>query len=411
MSQLHICLVVNNYSTLRDRFLGSILNRFKNKGYKVTVLSWKSSAQKSFIQVNGTDVWFLGEEQTEFTIKDFPLCVEKKLVEVHKKNPINLIHCVDSNPFENLEIFKKKYKVPIVCDIRCTSLGVLAAFNSRFNLSEPWGLLKSYIFFAINFIKFYIKHDRYIFNVIDGIFVQTSEQKSQIAQNYRFPPSKIYLTPYGLDLNLLQQEGATQQEFDVRKKLGLKPDDKIVLTEVSDINIWTFSKVLRAFSQIAAKTNKTHLIILQNTGNIRLLQQEILDNVLDSRAHIVAIKKSSDQRSYIKASEAVLSLVSHYFLMDNLIVESIVLNKPIIISKYHPIASFFKHKKEALIIDPHDKKGLYSTFQQIFINSTDYSELGKASHKKISSTFSIEKVLQSTSEGYEQVIEKFNSFL
>jgi glycosyltransferase involved in cell wall biosynthesis len=216
------------------------------------------------------------------------------------------------------------------------------------------------------------------------------------------PHEKIAVIPNGINLsefNDLPLRGS------FKKKFNIHPDEKLVLYLARINKIKGIDILVKAFANILHKLDDARLVIVgpddgylsETKALIKALKME--DNVLVSGP----LYGRDKLEAYVDANLFVLP--SRYETFPIVVLEAYACSKPIIASKVEAIPDIVLHEKTGLLFQACNAEELAKMIEYMFMHPEEAKSMGYRARKLVEQKFSIEKVVDSLEELYQNVLK------
>lgn len=286
------------------------------------------SRQKKFEKIGKINVYRIGRGKLAKYL--FPFAAFKKAVELHKNNQYDAIWAIMANQ-AGLAALKFKNKYPPVKYLLTLQEGdSLKRIWSRTWFMRPW------------YKKIYQKADW-----IQSISTFLAER----ARKYGYR-GKMEIVPNGVDLSNFRQNLAAENLKDVRLKLGLAKEDKIVVTISRLVYKNGVDTLVKAVKDLPVKV----LIIGSGAWEIKLkaLAQELGVN---DRILFLGYIGQNDLSKYLKIAD-VFVRTSRSEGLGSAFLEAMAAEVPVIGTKVGGIPDFLKENETGLFAEVNNPSDL-----------------------------------------------------
>ena len=222
--------------------------------------------------------------------------------------------------------------------------------------------------------------------------------ESKILGKYR---DKTVVIPYGINLTDFDIQHSKEE---CREKLGLPPDDRIMLFLGGFAPHKGPDVLLKAMPRIVNEVPDVKLVFV-GSGGMRA-QLEGLSKKLDVEKHIKFAGFVEDvfKALYYKSSDVfILPSFSECFPLVNL--EAMACGIPIVASKIGGVPDGVKDGENGLLVPPGDSEALADAIIYLLENKDEGEKMGKNGRKKVEN-YSWEKVAEETEKVYLSLIER-----
>ena len=114
----------------------------------------------------------------------------------------------------------------------------------------------------------YIKDEKKMYRLADGVIALSDTTKEIIRSNYGIADRKIHLIPNGLHLPDVKTVEVSKEEM--RRKLDIRPEEKVLLYAGRTVRSKGIFALLKAFNRVAAQHKNIRLVI---AGQVRSLDE------------------------------------------------------------------------------------------------------------------------------------------
>lgn len=403
--KLHICMIAQKFPILgmagAHSFLWPIAKKMVNLGHSVSVISWKNSQNKTYLDQEGVRAYFLGHIYEKAPLKNFSDLCHKQFLQLYKIQKFDIVHSIDKTGLLIAQN-KKLYQTPVIFDIEATAISqyLFLASLSQDNIRS---FIKIHLNLLYRFLIHFFRHDRNILNQASAIFVSSSLQRSILERYFLFPDYHTYLVPYGVDV----QDFSLQPKSPIlQQKLLIPKQAKILLTISNMSELAGIQSLLKAFTKVAIKKSSTRLIIIGNGPNYNNIQRLILDLALGDHVILLGHVPNLELMDYIALSDIFISLTPHSSGFDPNLINAMVQKKIVIGADINPISSLIQNKINGFLTKPSD----ISTLSKHLLTSVFDTQPTLALREKAQSTvhklFNLDTMAKQTIDAYHNVLKK-----
>lgn len=400
--KLNICFVAKNFPILgrasEHGFLWPIAKGLAQKGHRVTVLSWKTTLAKEFIDQDGVHAYFLGQGYYKDPDK-FPEYVYKKFLELHQQNPFHIVHSLDSYGL-NVAMNKKQHQVATAFDADATHMSELFAIAAM-SQETLTSMIQIALGVTYRYLTTFLSQDRKVTKYADGIFVTSPQQKLVLERYYLYPERRTYVVPYGIEIGSLSQREKSEA---LRQKLNLPGNANVVMTFTDMTEIEVIKNLLLSFEQVAIKKPSSRMIIVGSGPLRRQIEFEMLNLALGSKVIFTGAVNNVEMADYISLSDVFVNLSSRTSGFEPTLLEAMAQKKVIIGSEVSPIATIVEDGIDGFLIRPADKQSLSKLIIQVFTGHISSDDVGDNARKKVVNLFDLEKMLKQTLDAYQRIL-------
>lgn len=399
---LNICLVGHRIQILSRSsdhgFLWPIARGLAKQGHQVTVLSSRSPLGKNEVEREGVKAYFLSENPLTSHL-NFEDLAYRRFRELHKEQPFHIVHSLDHTGFV-IGKNKKSLNVAMAYDAAATQMSQLFSIlgMSQENLQS---LLTTATAVAYKFLTTYFSRDRHLLRTADGIFVTNPQQRIILERYYLYADYHIYQVPYGVDLGDLSPR---EKSLELKRKMNLPENAQVVVTISDMTEIREIIPLLQAFEKVAIKKPNTYLVIVGNGPHFKQIEFEVLNRALGSRVLMPGAIKTVDLMDFILIGDVYVNLSARTTGFEPSMIEAMAQKKVIIGSEVSPIAHVVEDGIDGFLIRPADTESLASLLLELFSGGMPADEIGEKARTKVVNLFDTQKMIQSVSESYRNIL-------
>ncbi len=419
---LNICIVMQKYEfhSLQNRTtnIWAVADKLSQSGHSITLIGWQldshqekpqldldskgnssTSRYGGFFPGEGVKVISLGHENRK-NIKNFARLCSKNILSLHKQNPFDIVHSMDTF-LPEIAKYRKKLGLSFSLGVEVTTMSTMfskLAFSEN-NLTD---MFKITLLFPYWFFKGYFTHDRKILKNADGIFTTTPRQSTTLDRYYLYPQLKTYEIPLSTSLHITDE---TQQASDVLSGLNLSSNEQIIMTKTKMLDYREMNYVLEAFQKIAYRKPKAHLIVLGHGPQFKKIEKIMIDLALVGRVHFVGHIYSKDIPKYISASKVFINIGAQTSGFGFSLLEAMSQKKSVIGSELSPVASLIKNEHDGYLIRPADTESLAHKVIQLLEDPELRTQLGEQAHHKITHAFDLDKMAEKTLLAFRHILK------
>ncbi|MBE8221630.1 MAG: glycosyltransferase family 4 protein [Bdellovibrionales bacterium] len=403
--KLHICMIAQKFPILgmagAHSFLWPIAKKMVSLGHSVSVISWKNSQNKTYLDQDGVRAYFLGHIYEKASLSNFSELCHKQFLQLHKIQKFNIVHSIDKTGILIAQN-KKLYKTPIIFDIEATAISQYL-FLASLSQDNVRNFIKIHFNLLYRFIVNFLKQDRNILKQASAIFVSSTLQRSILERYFLFPDYHTYLVPYGVDVHdfSLQSKSPILQQ-----KLLIPKQAKILLTISNMSELTGITSLLKAFSKVAIKKSSTRLIIIGNGPNYQNIQRLVLDLALGDHVILLGHIPNLELMDYIALSDIFISLTPHSSGFDPNLINAMVQKKIVIGADINPISSLIQNNINGFLTKPSDINTLGKHLIASVFDTQPSLELGEKAQSTVHKLFNLDTMAKQTLDAYYSVLKK-----
>ena len=371
------------------------------RGHEVTLISTNSPLKRAEVFRDGIRAFYLYDGHVHYKTTQFKDAAYKKLSQLHKDRPFDLVHSLDDSALK-IGLNKKKLNIAVTYDIEATKMAELFS-----TLTENDGSLVSQIRTSIKigykFLKNYFFHDRALLDTADGIFTTTPQQRLILERYYLYPDYHTYTVPYGINLGDLTPRSESES---FKLKIQIPDDAHIVLAVSNFSNSFELRPLLKAFETVVLKNSNTYMIILGNGPRWKEVEYQMLKLVLGSRVLMPGAVDVQELMNYILTSSVYVDLSSQSTGLEPSLIEAMAQKKVVIGSELSPISEIIEDGKDGFLVRPADDKTIANLLTQVLYNKENYAQIGEEARLKVLKVFNRQKMIDSLLTAYFEILEK-----
>lgn len=401
---MHICFVTKNNDISKTSFedYGQILptaRHLARLGHTIQIITWKAQIpDKSTYEEEHIVVHFLAVGQFR-SIQEFPDLTLKKLEEIQKKQPIDIVHSFDT-PFKNFKKVFPKKPFALSFGVECTSM--MDVFN-KFSNSHTSDLsaLLSVITSSLWFLKKYFLEDYFLLKQADGILVSSPRQTLALDRYYLYAMTRTYQIPLSLASGFFPKK---EKNLKLMEKLSLDPNSQIVIARDSFHDFKQTEFLLYAFSKVAIKKPRSKLLIIGDGPEFKKAERTCIELALDNRVLFLGKLSKKVYMDYINLGDIFIHLSGHTSGLGVALLEAMSQEKIVIGSEFSPISNFITDHENGLLIRPGESDTLVKLIIDILENPQKFQEFGRQARAKVIETLDRKKLALTTSHAFENIV-------
>lgn len=400
--KLNICITANYFPIIGRAsdfgFLWPISKKLVELGHNVTVLTAESPQHITETKKEGVQVYFL-REGVRNRDWDFEEAVEKKFVELHKRQPFHVLHSVDSSGIR-VATKKKEYGIATIFDVNATQMAQLFAIVGM-NKQTTRSILKTGINLLYKYLRTYWGVDRKILKHSDGVFVSSPMERFVLERYYYYPDARIHTVPYGIDI--VPREDINLDN--IRKRLGLNSYNQCVVTTTDMEELDEMRSILNAFEKVVIKKPDLRLIVLGHGPRRHEIEYMIYNLALGNKVILTGAVNNADVPDYIALSDIFININPNTTGFEASLLEAMLQKKVIIGSVVSAMFSIVDDGADGFLIRPADINHLAQLLFSILNGQIDTLAIGEKAHKKVGDLFDTKKMVMATIDAYRTLVD------
>ena len=394
---MHICLISRKFPTAG--FLWAVAQGLYQHGHQVTVLTQRSFSATPSLNLEGVTVYGMADGKVSGA--DFPDLALTKFEEMHRSQPFQLVHSIDSSGFL-IGRNRRRLGIAVIYDVNSTHLAKL--FSILGTAQETLGsLIRISFSVAFSFLRTFYSRDRRLLKTADAIFVHSPQQRMALERYYRYPDSRIFRVPFGLRVEDLSPR---QKSGELMKKIGLPTNAQVVVTVTDMQDLTEMRYLLRSFEKVAVKKPAARLIIIGSGPLRKEIEFEMLNLALGSRVHFVGDLTTSAVSEHIALADVFVNLSVRSSDVDQSLLEAMAQGKVIIGSEVSPLSTVVEDGVDGFLIRPADTVTLAELILQTFNHQLNATEIGERARQKVLNLFDSKKMIGLTLDAYDKTLKR-----
>ncbi len=395
VENLRICFVSQKFPIF-DRtadcgYLWPLTQKLARMGHDVSVITPDPSVDK---------VARFPDRLQIYRLSNFRDSALDQLEQIHLEKPLDLVHSVDNSGL-SIALHKKDLKIRFASDVKGTELdqifGLWALAEDRVG-----SYLKTSIYILRKFLKSFLGDDKKLLSHSDAVFVSSQEQMDILERYYRYPSSRIFIIPFGID----------GQSFDVNRipnklpfeNLGVPKDHKVVLTITPFIHVEETKNLLSAFERVAIKKPNTALIIVGEGPRQRELEAHMLNLALASKVWFVPPNDPDLIDLMIKNCDVYVNLFSKSSGFEPTVLDAMAAEKTVIASEIGTSRQMIENGNDGFLLRPTEIAALSRLLLQIVSDQIDTRAIGVRARQKILKMFDNNRMVEQTIDAYKKIL-------
>ncbi len=403
---MHICFVTKNddISRIGLNDYGHILptaRQLAKLGHKINIITWKpQGADHASITEDNIQVDFLGVGHFK-SIQEFSDLALQKIQELHKIEPFDIVHSLDTK-FKNLPKYFPKKRFALSYGVECTSMmDVFAKFSNTY--ASDFTALTSMLYASTWFLKKYFFEDYRLLKQADGILVTSPKQALALDRYFLYATTRTYQIPLSLASGYFPKKDKNEK---LMTKLGLEANSQVVVARDSFHDLRQTEFLLNAFEQVAIKKPRARLLIIGDGAHFKRAERLCIELALDARVTFLGKISKKAYLDYINLGDIFIQLSGHTSGLGIALLEAMAQEKIVIGSEFSPISSFITDKINGLLIRPGESESLTHLIIDIFENPLGYLEFGRQARAKVIETLDRKKLAQNTATAFASIIQR-----
>lgn len=355
-----------------------LLSKFLNKDkYKVILVcssykqldDWVNKFKNEEIEVIRLNVLHKHDPRHYFQLK-----------EIIKQHDVNLFHIHVWNPASCRYAYKivDKYNIPTVITEH-----------------DPFRLPK---------LKNYIK--KKLLKKVDHVIAVSESNKNLLLNLFPQLKNRITVIHNGIDVTWFESQNLSfnEQKINEYRKLNFDAsgDTKIILSVAELHERKGLKYLIKAMPLILAKENNCKLVLV-GAGPER---DKLINTAIQEKAEkdVVFLGYKKDIPHIMKASD-VFVLPSEKEAFGLVLLEAMAAKLPIVATKVGGIPEIIEHKKNGLLVEPHNPEKLADSILKFFNDNNKIKEYTENGYKILKEKFDAKMMAENTEKIYDNVLK------
>jgi glycosyltransferase involved in cell wall biosynthesis len=296
----------------------------------------------------------------------------------------DIIHANEYTTFQNIIIHKyaTKHRIPYVVQAR-------GSLPTRGRKMRKW--------FFDAFFGFRILRDA------SAVIALTRAEANQY-RSFRVPMEKIKILPNGIDL---EEYASLPPRNSFKKKLGIDENTKIILYLGRIHEIKGLDILLKAYAHIKKKSKIEKVLLVisgSDDGYLHILKKLLVSLDIEREVLLTGPLFGKDKLEAYSGSD-IFILPSYYEAFPNVILEAYCCSTPVIASNVQSIADIVLDRKTGLLFKAASVESLSNSILFMLSHKNDAENMARCGREIVESKFSIEKVVDSFENMYNDIIK------
>jgi glycosyltransferase involved in cell wall biosynthesis len=325
----NVCVISRKFPIVaraaENSFLWPIARGIADKGHKVTVLTTESPQKVPRLESDGVIVYFLSEEGHNNRGLGFTRAVEQKFLELHEREPFDIVHSVDSSALRVLRR-KKELQVALALDVKATQMAQLFSIVGMAQETLR-SLLRAAIAVSYKYLRTYLGTDRKLLKKADGVIVTSPRQRLVLERYYFYPDAKIHTVPYGVEIGDLSKR---EKSKDLKEELAIPDGGHTIVTITDMMEIGEIRNLLYAFEKVVIKKPDTRLIIVGHGPLRKKIEFEMYSLALGNKVILTGAVSNVKISDYIALADIFVNISSRTTGFEASVIEAMAQKKVII---------------------------------------------------------------------------------
>ena len=251
---------------------------------------------------------------------------------------------------------------------------------------------------------FYAFLDRLAAKFADKIIVISDHLKRFFVEIEKLDPRKMTRIYYGLDAAWVEgRSSKIAKPISVQEELGIPPDTPLagIIARLNPQKGHTY--LLTAFAKVIEALPEARLLIVGD-GNLRRdLERQARELQITRRVTFTGWR---DDIPHIMADLNFLLLPSLWEGFGLVLLEAMMMGKPIVASKVSAIPEIVVDGVTGLLVPPRDPEALAGAIIALLQDRERGEAMGQAGRARVEKHFSVERMVQQTEALYEELVRE-----
>jgi glycosyltransferase involved in cell wall biosynthesis len=216
------------------------------------------------------------------------------------------------------------------------------------------------------------------YRMADAIITPSQGLAQHLSIQWQISPDKIHVISNAADIDAYHLE----QGFDWRARLGLKPED-LVIIYVGGFYRWhDLGTLVEAFAQVASHVSAARLVLVGDGRERQPLELQIEELGLKDRVVFTGTVPHTDVPGLICLSDICVysGQEKGWGVAPLKLFEYMAAAKPIVASNVEGIGKFVIHRESALLVKPGDAQAMAGAFEELLNDEPLRKKLGKQAY-------------------------------
>lgn len=264
----------------------------------------------------------------------------------------------------------------------------LAAFAARI-AKKPFVLTRHVLFPLKSLQKFILRN-------VSGIIAPSNAIADSLEKQNLFPPDKITIIRYGINLEHFSQAEKTSDETFVVGTIG-----HLAPIKGHDVFVRAAEIVLKN------RENIRFVIVGEDKSQSGENRRELEDLIarLDLKSKIELVGWTDDVRPFLRKFDLFVS-AARAEAFGLVIIEAMVYGLPVIATGSEGALEIIEDGTSGILVPNEDAEALAKTILELFADKDKREHLIKNGRRRVEENFSLERMVSKTEEFYHRVLEK-----
>lgn len=245
--------------------------------------------------------------------------------------------------------------------------------------------------------KFIHEKERQLINASDTVIVCSEYMKTEVSSVFAVSDNKLNVIPNGIKLD------DNQPIVNSAEELGLDPNKKTVFAIGRMVKEKGFETLLEAAKRI--KREDIQFVLAGAGPMLSEYKQYIELNGLSDKVYLIGYLSEDRKNGFFQAADIVV-IPSHYEPFGIVALESLLFEKPTIVSNTGGLKGIVEHGKTGMLMEPKDTESMLVQLQSLLDDPFMAQEIGKNGRVVVEKLFGWNRIGDETSRVFEEAILK-----
>ena len=239
----------------------------------------------------------------------------------------------------------------------------------------------------------------------DGIITNSEESRKEYATLIGINPDKIYVIYNGVDGERFQKtdEGEVSRR---KRQLGIKEKDLVIGTVARFDPVKNLSGLVRAYSSLMRSSlERTKLFLIGDGPDLNAVKTLVRECRLNGRVLFAGMRSDIPECLNMMDIYVQPSLFEN---VPNTILEAMASGLPVIATDVGGVSEIVEKGITGFLVTPNDESGLAKSIEYLLKNPDKRRDMGALGKERVSSCFSMEKMVSDYENLYEEILKGGN---
>lgn len=244
---------------------------------------------------------------------------------------------------------------------------------------------------------------RFLSRFSSQVIAVSEDLKSNLVAQFHVNPDKVTVIHNGIDLSIYKP---ASPNFDMRKKLGIPPDEKIIGTVGRIVPLKDHKTLVRSFALVCRQIPDCRLVIIgREDTNIPGVQKELVDvaRELNVQDKIIFTGERNDVRDLLNLFD-IFVLSSWTEGISISLLEAVASGKPVVATMVGGNSEIVKEGKSGFLVPPRHPEKLAERLLILLKNKKLAEVMGRYGREIVEKEFS----LKTMATKYHRLYETFS---